>query len=180
LRSLIELISSHPLFNQLPAETLKVLAQSAIQKTYAAREIIVHQGMKWPCLFLMEKGKINALKESQGGRAFVATTLKPGDIFWGLAFFVEDAAMPVLLQAISLSVIYIWRRELLLPVIQRNSSMSWTLCQIMIERMQLASDIVEELAFQPVIGRLARLLLDVFGEGDGMPTFISFCGKWGN
>ena len=32
--------------------------------------------------------------------------------------------------------------------------------------MQLASDIVEELAFQPVIGRLAGLLLDVFGDAE--------------
>jgi CRP-like cAMP-binding protein len=32
-----------------------------------------------------------------------------------------------------------------------------------VKRMLRASDIVEELAFQPVTGRLARLLLDHFG-----------------
>ena len=74
--------------------------------------------------------------------------------------------MPVLLQVSKRAEIYIWRREFLLPVIKKNSSMSWTLCQIMIERMQVAGDIVEELAFQPIIGRLAGLLLDVFGDAE--------------
>jgi CRP-like cAMP-binding protein len=40
--------------------------------------------------------------------------------------------------------------------------MSWELCRLMIQRMQRASVIVEELAFQPIAGRLASLLLDHF------------------
>jgi CRP-like cAMP-binding protein len=40
--------------------------------------------------------------------------------------------------------------------------MGWELCRLMIQRMQRASAIVEELAFQPVAGRLARLLIDHF------------------
>ena len=42
--------------------------------------------------------------------------------------------------------------------------MSWHLCQLMIKRMQLASEIVEELAFQPVMSRLAGFLLDISGK----------------
>jgi CRP-like cAMP-binding protein len=52
------------------------------------------------------------------------------------------------------------------PVIKENGEMSWKLCQIMIERMQLASEIVEDLAFQPVMGRLAGLILDEFGDAE--------------
>ena len=37
----------------------------------------------------------------------------------------------------------------------------------MLRRMLYASDIVEELAFQPVTGRLARLLLERFGDAVG-------------
>jgi CRP/FNR family transcriptional regulator len=39
----------------------------------------------------------------------------------------------------------------------------------MVERMERASSIVEGLAFQPVAGRLARLLLEHYGGVDG-PT----------
>jgi CRP-like cAMP-binding protein len=49
--------------------------------------------------------------------------------------------------------------------------MSWELCRLMIQRMQRASAIVEGLAFQPVSGRLARLLLnDFISVGDAAIT----------
>jgi len=52
------------------------------------------------------------------------------------------------------------------PIIKSEGAMSWMLCQMMISRMQLASEIVEELAFQPVMNRLSGLLLDMFADGE--------------
>jgi CRP/FNR family transcriptional regulator len=166
LQASIDIISGNPLFKGLPQDVLKDLTQVGITKTCQAGEIFVHQGDIWPNLFLVIEGKINARKESPEGRVFVATTLKPGDIFWGLAFFIEAAPMPVMLQAGSETRLLIWSREYLEPLIQRNGSMSWKLCQIMIERMQQASLIVDDLAFHPVKSRLAGLLLDISGSSD--------------
>jgi CRP/FNR family transcriptional regulator len=164
LNSLSDLISDHRLFKGLPEGTQHLISQTAVRKTFEAGEIMVHKEDVWPYLFYVAKGEIHAIKESQDGRALIATALKPGDIFWGLAFFIQGAPMPVLLQADSDAVITFWSREILLPIIKENGNMAWTLCQIMISQMQLASEIVEELAFQPVMGRLAGLLLELFGD----------------
>jgi CRP-like cAMP-binding protein len=164
LNSSPDIITDNPLFAQLPQRTLEGLTASAIQRSYRAREIIVHQGDVWPNLFLVAAGEIHAVKESLEGRALIATTLEPGDIFWGLAFFIPEAPMPVMLQANSPAVIQIWTRDRLVPIIQEYGGMSWHLCQVMIQRMQLASEIVEELAFHPVMSRLAGFLLDVSGK----------------
>ena len=159
-----DIITDNPLFAQLPQSTMENLKNNAIQRTYQAREMIVYQGDVWPNLFLVAEGEIHAVKESLEGRALIATTLEPGDIFWGLAFFINEAPMPVMLQANSPALIYIWTRDQLVPVIQNNGSMSWHLCQLMIQRMQVASEIVEELAFHPVMSRLAGFLLDISGK----------------
>ena len=135
-------------------------------RSYKNQEIIVHQEDVWPYLFLVAKGSIHAIKESPEGRAFIATALKSGDVFWGLAFYISEAPMPVLLQAKADTQIYIWNRDYLVPIIQENGEMSWQLCQVMINRMQLASEIVEDLAFQPVMGRLAGLILSEFGDAE--------------
>jgi CRP-like cAMP-binding protein len=164
LNSTPAIIADNPLFTKLPQSILDDLTTSAIQRTYPAREIIVYQGDVWPNLFLVAAGEIHAVKESLEGRALIATTLEPGDVFWGLAFFIKEAPMPVMLQANSPALIYIWTRDRLMPIIQENGSMSWHLCQLMIQRMQLASEIVEELAFHPVMSRLAGFLLDVSGK----------------
>ena len=162
----MEKFSENLLFGGLPHATLKQLADNAVTKTYSSQEIIVYQEDVWPYLFFVDQGNIHATKESPEGRAFIATTLKPEDIFWGLAFFIDEAPMPVMLQAKSDAVIYRWSRDNLVPMIKANGVMSWNLCQIMIKRMQLASDIVEDLAFQPIMGRLAGLLLDLSGDVD--------------
>ncbi|MGD8814803.1 MAG: Crp/Fnr family transcriptional regulator, partial [Anaerolineales bacterium] len=154
------------LFESLSQTTRDDLAQVAMIRKWPAREIIVHMGDVWPYLFVVMEGEIGAIKESAKGRALTVTSLNAGDVFWGLAFFIEDLPMPVLFQAQLDSTLCMWTREQLIPIIQRNGKMSWILCQLMVSRMQLASDIVEELAFQPVMNRLSNLILEMFGEGD--------------
>jgi CRP/FNR family transcriptional regulator len=166
MNSLSKLLPDHPLFMHLPEPTLDDLVQGAIKRTYTSQEIIVHQEDVWPNLFLLAKGEINAVKQSQEGRTFIATSLVAGDVFWGLSFFIEGAPMPVYLQAKGDSTIYIWSREDLIPIIKDNGIVAWKLCQMMIKRMQLASVIVEDLAFHPVMSRLAGLLLDIFGDAE--------------
>jgi CRP/FNR family cyclic AMP-dependent transcriptional regulator len=166
LNSLTNLLPEHPLFMHLPKDTLEDLVRGAIKKTYTSQEIVVHHEDVWPNLFLLAKGEINAVKQSPEGRTFIATSLRAGDVFWGLSFFIEGAPMPVYLQAKQDSTIYTWSREDLIPIIKDNGIMAWKLCQMMIKRMQIASVIVEDLAFHPVMSRLAGLLLDIFAEAE--------------
>ena len=166
MKTLPQILASEQLFSGLGQSIVDELVRCAIPKSYRSQEIIVHQEDVWPYFFLVEQGEIHAIKESREGRAFIATTLKSRDVFWGLAFFIPEAPMPVLLQAKAKSKIYLWNRDYLVPIIMRNGDMSWRLCQLMISRMQLASVIVEDLAFQPVMGRLAGLILNEFGDAE--------------
>ena len=72
----------------------------------------------------------------------------------------------VTLEAPCPALVYLWNRNLIEPIFIRNGRMSWELCRVMIQRMQRASAIVEGLAFQPVAGRLAHLLLDNLKDFD--------------
>lgn len=159
-------LTNIPLFESLPEKTLAQIIQAAIPMSYTNQQIIVHQGDIWPYFFLVSKGEIHAVKESAEGRVLIATTLREGEFFWGLGFFVEDAEMPVMLQAGMDSELYLWPRQVLVPLIASDAALAWRLCQMMITRMQMASEIVDELAFQPVGSRVARLLLEEFGDVD--------------
>ena len=166
-----DIISNHPLFSQLDLHGLSTVIHTAVVRSLDANEFLVNQGFAWPHLFLVLEGEIHAVKESQEGRVLIATSIHQGEVFWGLGFFIENARMPVALQAKSASRILTWGRESLMPIIRANGAVSWSICQMMIKRMQVASEVVEELAFQPVVSRLAGLLLDVFGEAEG--EFVS-------
>lgn len=164
--SLTDILASNALFANFSDRDLADIAVNANHKAYRDQEILVLQEEVWPYLFLIADGKIDAIKESAEGRSFIATSMKAGDVFWGLAFFIEYAPMPVLLQAKEATQIYLWSREYMVPIIQKHGDMSWRLCQVMISRMQLASAIVEDLAFQPVMGRLAGLILSEFSDAE--------------
>ncbi len=160
-------LAQDPIFSSLPPSDLEELASQARLHNYTKGEWIVHNGDIWPYLLWVESGKVIALKESGEGRSLITTTILPQDFFWGLAFFQEEMPMPVALIADENSQIRLWSREQFLPFLLKNGKMSWEFSCQMVSRMQQASEIVENLAFRPVPGRLANLLLDRYsGSGE--------------
>jgi CRP-like cAMP-binding protein len=157
-----EILHSHPVFSTLLETELDLLEKQAIHRRLNKGETLAAQGDVWPYLFLVAEGSVDAVKVSSEGRNLLVTTFGVGELFWGLAFFQNGAPLLATLEAHIPSMVYLWSRQLIEPVFIDHGSMGWELCHIMIQRMQRASTIVEELAFQPVSGRLARLLLDHF------------------
>lgn len=164
MNDLLVALSRNLIFSSLDETTRATLAQNAICRNYSKGEIITHRGDVWPYLFLISKGEVSAMKESSEGRSLIVATFPSGEIFWGLAFFEENEQMPVTLTAVAATTIHLWSRESLSPVLLQHGHVSWELCRLMIRRMMRASNILEELAFQSVSGRLARLLMEHFSS----------------
>jgi CRP/FNR family transcriptional regulator len=156
------LLQNNPVFSFLTEKDLDLMARQSIIRKYDKDEKVILYGDVWPYLFLVGEGSINAVKESSEGRSLMVTTFVPGDLFWGLAFFHENTPMPVTLEARETSLLYLWPRDMVMPILERNGRVGWELCRLMAGRMQRASEILEGLAFQPVASRLARLLLEHF------------------
>lgn len=160
-------LSKNPLFSRLEPDQLDRLIESGNRQRYPADQWITHYGSSWPYLFYVEEGLVEALKESPEGRSLVIMELGKGMVFWGIGFFREGIGMPVALVAREETRLRLWSREELLPLIKQNGEFSWELSKLMVERMLRASEIVEELAFQPVAARLALFLLEQFGDRAG-------------
>jgi CRP/FNR family transcriptional regulator len=142
----------------------KFLVQESVSRNYKKGERIAHYGDIWPYIFLVGEGKVTAVKESAEGRILTIVTIEPGEIFWGAAFFQEGLPNLAALVADEDCLIFLWSQERILPILLKNGRFSWELSCLMVDRMQRASDIVEELAFQPVAVRLASFLIDYFKD----------------
>ncbi|MDZ7843217.1 MAG: Crp/Fnr family transcriptional regulator [Anaerolineales bacterium] len=160
-------LAKNPLFSTLETEQRERLIESGNPQNYPAGQWITHYGSSWPYLFYVEEGLVEALKESPEGRSLVIMELEKGMVFWGIGFFKEGVGMPVAFIAKENSRLLLWSREQLLPLLLDNGFFSWELSKLMVERMLRASEIVEELAFQPVAARLALFLLEQFGDRAG-------------
>lgn len=152
------------IFSHFSESEIRLLANAGVTRKYAKNEWIVYQGDIWPYLFFVLDGNVNAVKESLEGRRLILETISKGEVFWGLAFFLDDAPMPAGLHSSTECELVLWSRQHLYPLLKQDSQLSWELSRLVIRRALRASEIVDELAFQPVAGRLARFLVERFGE----------------
>lgn len=164
-----ESILNHPVFGSLDttsrAQILALLSQKHLKKG----DFLVHQGEVWPFLFLVEKGLIVAEKDSEDGKTLIAAVFSPGDLFWGLAFFLEDSPMPAAFKVVEETTVFLWTRENLLPILTQNGGFSWELGKLAVQRMLHASEIIESMTFHPIAVRLARLLMGISNNDTSNP-----------
>jgi CRP-like cAMP-binding protein len=160
-------LQANPIFGCLPGDELDLVSRIANPHSYPEGDWIAHLGTNWPYLFLVEEGIVQALKESPEGRSLIVTEIAAGELFWGISFFNPDIRMPVALVAKESTRLILWAQEDLKPIILRNGCMSWEISRLMIQKMQYASDMLNEFAFQPTIRRLARVLIEAYGDKAG-------------
>jgi CRP/FNR family transcriptional regulator len=167
---LFQLLKENEVFASLSDREIGELASAAMRRKYKKNETIILYGELWSHLFIVEEGAVDAVKESSEGRNLHVATFNRGEIFWGLSFFIEDAPMPVTLETREGCSLYIWQREQIQPFLLEHGKVSWELSRLMAIRMLHASEIMQGLAFQPVAGRLANLLLEHFQGAESEPV----------
>jgi CRP/FNR family transcriptional regulator len=160
-------LQKNPVFECLDENNLTLAVRIANTHSYPKGQWIAHMGAHWPYLFMVQEGIIQAIKESSEGRSLIVTEIKSGELFWGISFFLPDAPMPVALVAKEETRLILWSEDDLKPIILRNGCLSWELTRLMIRKMQYASDMLNDFAFQPTTGRLARMLLEAYGDKAG-------------
>ena len=108
-------------------------------------------------------GHLDWAMVSVGGKEHVLFSLSPHDVFFGHSIF-DDKPMPASLRATEDSMVYRWEREAILPILYRHPETLWEIAGMLTGTMRKAREIIYGLAFQPVAGRLATLLLDRFSD----------------
>jgi len=152
-----------PVFSKLTQRQLTDIGNLAIWKRYAEGEFLAHQGDVWPYILILAKGVINVHKLSSEGRSLGALRLGDGQVFWSPSVF-DDGPLPATLEVRKLCEAYLWHRDHLLPIVRLNPDAMWNLCELLTQRIRQASEMVEDLAFQPVANRLAGLLMKQYQE----------------
>ncbi|MCC7130811.1 MAG: Crp/Fnr family transcriptional regulator [Anaerolineae bacterium] len=156
-------LSQTPAFNCLPLSEVQELVKLGRVKALHKNEYICHQGDPWPYLIYVRKGLLRWAILSASGREHVLFLLEPKSIFWGHTLM-DDQPMPASLMAMKQAEIMLWHKDVLHPFLNHNPEVLWGIIRYQAEIMRRAREIIYGLAFQPVAGRLAKLLLDRSGQ----------------
>jgi CRP-like cAMP-binding protein len=160
---LIKKLSKAKFFGNFSEKDRTALAELAILRRLNIGEYACYQGDVWENVLFLAEGQLGWAMLSVGGKEHILFSVKPNEVFWGHSIF-DDKPMPASLKATQKSTVYRWEREAILPILYRHPETLWEIAGMLTETMRRAREIIYGLAFQPVAGRMAALLLERFSD----------------
>ncbi len=149
-------------FRRLPhAERLSLLEEGQT-KHLPPGGYLVRQEDLWPYVVYVVAGQLRWTMLSTVGREHVLFELRPGQTFWAHSLF-DGLPMPASLVATKKTEGVLWDKETILRYLQDHPEAMWEITTILMQAMRQAREIIYNLAFKPVAGRLAALLLQQAG-----------------
>lgn len=155
------------LFKSLDDETMHILAGETRCREYQASEVIVLEGEAQPGLYFLAHGYVKAVKFSAAGREQTLRFIETGETFNEIGVFTHRPN-PATAIALEASDVWFIPRESLARLMRERPDFAQSVIEQMAERMLLLVSLVTDLSLRPVMGRLARLLLDS-AENDVVP-----------
>lgn len=135
------------------------LVSLAVRRIAKRDETLFLQGDSWSNVLLIASGKLRSVIHSMDGKSYVVSTWEQGEEFWAHTLFDEEP-MPSTLEAVQDSAIYQWDGEKVLHILFENQHAIRALLGRKIKLIRKRRETISDLAFQPVTGRLAKLLLE--------------------
>jgi CRP-like cAMP-binding protein len=154
------LLTQVPLFSGLNPGELDGLAALIRRHSYAAGEIIFHEGDAGTALYIIEKGEVKIVLGSAEGKEVVLSLFRPGDFFGELALFDGEprSADAVAKEA---SHLLILERQDFRHFITEHPQVALNLLAVLSRRLRRTDQLVADAAFLDVRARLGKLLLDL-------------------
>lgn len=167
--TLARLLAETPVFSCLNDAERSRVARSAALRRFDKGATIAGHGELWPHVLLVARGSLRMVKMSDSGRLLAAVTLGPGEVFFSHTLF-DGRPLPAALEAETASDVYLWDGPALVRLVKGNPDALWEVSRSLVRQVRRAGGVIESLAFQPLTGRLARLLLDRYGSAAPEPA----------
>ncbi len=159
MQDLVTLLDNADVLGKFTVAQKQRLISTTIRHVLEQDKSLYWQGDHWTNVLLIASGKLRSVIHSLDGRSYVVSTWEEGGEFWPHTLF-DGESMPSTLEAAQESVIYQWDGEDVLRILFENSEAVRALLRRQIKLIRKRRETISDLAFQPVTGRLAKLLLE--------------------
>jgi CRP/FNR family transcriptional regulator len=165
---LVETIHRAPLFIALDDESANALRKSMDEVRLTRGQTLFSEGDQAERLYVIGEGKIKLGTVSADGRENLLSVLGPGDMFGELSLFdLKPRASTA--TAVTDARLFSLGNDDLQELLRVRPEVSFYLLQSLAQRFRRVSEIVEDLVFSDVPGRVAKALIQLSGRF-GKPT----------
>ena len=156
----LALLRKIPLFSGLAEQNLRYIAGISIRKTYKEGDIIFTKNTFGKTIYIVVSGRIKIFTEYSSGRKKTLVYLDSGEFFGELAVLCKPlrSASAQVLNDCELLVI---QQKDFLEILKAYPNVSLNLITALCNRLREADKEIESLSFYSILGRIARILLNL-------------------
>lgn len=166
LQKKIEALQATPLFQSIPAKTLKPLASHAVARHVNAGEVLFIAGDEAQGLYVVVSGTLRAFRESEDGREQTIHTDRAGATLAEVPVF-DDGTYPSTVMAEEESVVLFLAKQDVRQFLLRHPEAALAALGVLAARLRKVASLVEHLVLQDVTQRLAAMLIDEAKASEG-------------
>jgi CRP-like cAMP-binding protein len=163
----LDLIRRVPLFSMLTTEQAQTVADGVVKRRYRRGEIIVEQGRKSDALFILLSGRARVVTSDSRGREVILAVFEPGDYLGEMSLIDNEPHSATVRAEVQTDVLVLGRSEFS-ACLPDASSLSYAILRGLVARLRNADRQIESLALLDVYGRVARALLDMAEDEEGV------------
>lgn len=171
-----DVLKRAPLFKGLDAEAAAGLAEAMKTVTLRRGAVLFREGDTGDQLYVVVSGKVKLGRSGSGGRENLLAVLGPGQMFGELSVF-DPGPRSTTATAVTPSELRVLEHGELMTWLENRPEVSRGLLAQLAGRLRRANDVVSDLVFSDVPGRVAKALLDLadrFGEpSDGVGLIVN-------
>ena len=177
-----EFISAIPLFSGLAAVEIQALAQRAVERRFAADEMLFWEGEPCAGIFLIVEGSVKIFKTSNSGREMMLALEAAPSTVAELPLF-DGGPYPASVRAVDAVRAYFINKSDFYQVCRQYPDVALKVLAVVGRRLRQLVMVVESMTFGSVTQRLARLLLDLSRQAGGdelsLPTHQELASRLG-
>jgi len=155
------------IFSGLRQDDLELLEHHMVTRSFQKNTIIINEGDEASSFFIIIKGAVKVFLSNEEGKEIIINAQGAGDHFGELALL-DDAPRSASVITTEKSTIGVIAKEDFHKVLAKNTDLSLNLIRELTRRVRLLSDNVRSLALMDVYGRVAKILLGMAQEEDGI------------
>jgi CRP-like cAMP-binding protein len=158
----VALLSQTALFEHVDPTLLVQIANRAMLRTYRRGQFIFNQGDDGGSLVVVASGLVQLVKNSEQGGQLVIGTVHPRG-FMGEVTLIDQGQRTASAEVLAQTTVLVLPQNELFAVLRSEPALAEALLVWFARALRRSGDIIEDLAFRDLPGRLARLLIGTTG-----------------
>lgn len=155
-------------FLGLKESDLQAISDHAVTRSFARNTVVITEGDRSDSLYIILSGRVKFYVSDEQGKEIVLSQAGPGEYFGEISLDEGPRSASVMtLEPTRFSIV---PREDFRDFLAKSPEFAFNLISKLIHRVRVLTDNVKSLALMDVYGRVARMLLELATERDGVLT----------